>query len=76
MTMTKFEVMETCNKHDIPVGPILSMKEIAENVARTGTVVEVDSSGRGKHLTVGNPVRCRPTTRQRRRYWASTPRRS
>src|SRR6201989_1521404 len=28
-TKTKFEVMNTCNKHDIPVGPILSMKEIA-----------------------------------------------
>ena len=30
MTKTKFEVMEICNKYDIPVGPILSMKEIAE----------------------------------------------
>ena len=29
-TKTKFEVMEICNQHDIPVGPILSMKEIAE----------------------------------------------
>jgi crotonobetainyl-CoA:carnitine CoA-transferase CaiB-like acyl-CoA transferase len=30
MTKTKFEVMELCNAVDIPVGPILSMKEIAE----------------------------------------------
>src|SRR5882724_13040844 len=30
MTKTKFEVMDICNKVDIPVGPILSMKEIAE----------------------------------------------
>ena len=30
MTKTKFEVMDICNQHDIPVGPILSMKEIAE----------------------------------------------
>jgi formyl-CoA transferase len=30
MTKTKFEVMDLCNQHDIPVGPILSMKEIAE----------------------------------------------
>jgi len=29
MTKTKFEVMEICNKQDIPVGPILAMKEIA-----------------------------------------------
>ena len=44
MTKTKFEVMEICNKVDIPVGPILSMKEIAEeqSLRETGTVVEVD----------------------------------
>ncbi len=58
-TMTKFEVMEVCNKHDIPVGPILSMKEIAEeqSLRATGTVVEVDHPGRGKYLTVGNPIK-------------------
>src|SRR5580698_9898289 len=59
MTMTKFEVMDLCNKHDIPVGPILSMKEIAEeqSLRTTGTVVEVDHPGRGKYLTVGNPIK-------------------
>jgi formyl-CoA transferase len=59
MTMTKFEVMEKCNAVDIPVGPILSMKEIAEeqSLRATGTVVEVDHPGRGKYLTVGNPVK-------------------
>jgi formyl-CoA transferase len=59
MTKTKFEVMELCNKVDIPVGPILSMKEIAEeqSLRATGTVVEVDHPGRGKYLTVGNPVK-------------------
>ena len=59
MTMTKFEVMEICNEHDIPVGPILSMKEIAEeqSLRDTGTVVEVDHPTRGKYLTVGNPVK-------------------
>jgi formyl-CoA transferase len=58
-TKTKFEVMDTCNKYDIPVGPILSMKEIAEeqSLRATGTVVEVDHPGRGKYLTVGNPVK-------------------
>ena len=30
MTKTKFEVMNECNAFDIPVGPILSMKELAE----------------------------------------------
>jgi formyl-CoA transferase len=58
-TKTKFEVMDICNKHDIPVGPILSMKEIAEekSLRDTGTVVEVDHPGRGKYLTVGNPIK-------------------
>ena len=51
--------MDKCNEHDIPVGPILSMKEIAEekSLRDTGTVVEVDHPGRGAYLTVGNPVK-------------------
>jgi formyl-CoA transferase len=59
MTMTKFDVMKTCNERDIPVGPILSLKEIAEeqSLRDTGTVVEVDHPTRGKYLTVGNPVK-------------------
>ena len=59
MTKTKFEVMDICNAIDIPVGPILSMKEIAEepSLRKTGTVVEVDHPTRGKYLTVGNPIK-------------------
>ena len=59
VTKTKFEVMEICNGHDIPVGPILSMKEIAEeqSLRATGTVVEVDHPTRGPYLTVGNPIK-------------------
>jgi formyl-CoA transferase len=59
MTKTKFEVMEICNAVGIPCGPILSMKEIAEepSLRKTGTVVEVDHPTRGKYLTVGNPVK-------------------
>ncbi|HWN52283.1 MAG TPA: formyl-CoA transferase [Xanthobacteraceae bacterium] len=58
-TKTKFEVMDICNQHDIPVGPILSMKEIAEDqsLRDTATVVEVDHPTRGKYLTVGNPIK-------------------
>ena len=39
MTKTKFEAMEILNKYDIPCGPILSMKEIAEDqsLRATGT---------------------------------------
>jgi formyl-CoA transferase len=59
MTKTKFEAMEILNKYDIPCGPILSMKEIAEeqSLRETGTVVEVDHPTRGKYLTVGNPIK-------------------
>ena len=58
-TKTKFEAMEILNKYDIPCGPILSMKEIAEepSLRKTGTVVEVDHPKRGKYLTVGNPIK-------------------
>jgi formyl-CoA transferase len=59
MTKTKFEAMEILNQHDIPCGPILSMKEIAEDTSlrKTGTIVEVDHPVRGKYLTVGNPIK-------------------
>ncbi len=59
MTKDKFEVMEICNKIDIPVGPILSMKDLAEepSLRKTGTVVEVDHPTRGKYLSVGNPIK-------------------
>ena len=58
-TMTKFDVMAVLNPLEVPCGPILSMKEIAEEPAlrETGTVVEVDHPKRGKYLTVGNPIK-------------------
>src|SRR5213075_3054138 len=59
MTLTKMEVMNTLNALNVPCGPILSMKEIAQEPAlrKTGTVVEVDHPKRGKYLTVGNPIK-------------------
>jgi formyl-CoA transferase len=59
MTKTKFEAMDILNKYDIPCGPILSMKEIAEeqSLRDTGTVVEVDHPTRGTYLSVGNPIK-------------------
>ena len=59
MTMTKMEVMATLNPLNVPCGPILSMKEIAEepSLRKTGTVVEVDHPKRGRYLTVGNPIK-------------------
>ena len=59
MTKTKFEVMQICNPLDIPVGPILSMKEISEeeSLRETGTIVEIDHPERGKYLSVWCPVK-------------------
>jgi len=59
VTKTKFEVMEICNPLNIPVGPILSMKELAEepSLRATGTIVECDHPERGPYLSVGCPVK-------------------
>ncbi|GLQ35589.1 formyl-CoA:oxalate CoA-transferase [Amylibacter marinus] len=59
MTKTKFEVMDMCNPHDIPVGPILSMKEIAEDdgLYASGTLVNVPHPERGEYLSVGCPIK-------------------
>ena len=59
MTKTKFEVMDICNSLNIPVGPILSMKEISEDesLRQTGTIVDVEHPERGNYLTVGNPIK-------------------
>ena len=59
MTKSKFEVMDICNPHDIPVGPILSMKEISEDegLFETGTMVKVDHPERGEYLSVGCPIK-------------------
>ena len=58
-TRTKFEVMDICNPLNIPVGPILSMKELAEDegLRKTGTIVEVDHPKRGPYLSVGCPIK-------------------
>jgi formyl-CoA transferase len=59
MTKTKFEVMDICNPLDIPVGPILSTKEIMEDegLRATGTIVDVDHPTRGRYTSVGCPIK-------------------
>ena len=59
MAKTKFEVMDVCNPLDIPVGPILSMKEISEDkgLYETGTLVKVDHPERGEYISVGCPIK-------------------
>jgi len=58
-TKSKYEVMDICNPQDIPVGPILSMKEISEDegLYATGTMVKVDHPERGEYLSVGCPIK-------------------
>ena len=59
MTLTKFEVMEICNPLNIPVGPILSMKELMEDegLRATGTVIDVDHPERGSYVSIGCPIK-------------------
>jgi formyl-CoA transferase len=59
MTKDKFEVMEICNPLGIPVGPILSMKEIMEDegLRQTGTIVDVEHPERGTYVSVGCPIK-------------------
>ncbi len=58
-TLTKFEVMEICNPLNVPVGPILSMKELMEDegLRATGTIVDVDHPERGRYVSVGCPIK-------------------
>ena len=58
-TQDKLDVMKACNPLNIPCGPILSMKELAEepSLRKTGTIVEVDHPTRGKYLSVGCPIK-------------------
>ena len=59
LTKTKFEAMKVLCAADVPCGPVLSMKELAEDQAlrATGTIVEVDHPARGRYLSVGNPIK-------------------
>jgi formyl-CoA transferase len=58
-TKDKLEVMDICNPLNIPCGPILSMKELAEepSLRESGTIVEVDHPERGPYLSVGCPIK-------------------
>ena len=59
MTKSKFEVMAILNPLNVPCGPVLSIKELAEepSLRESGTVVEVDHPARGKYVSVGNPIK-------------------
>ncbi|MFE0019479.1 formyl-CoA transferase [Amycolatopsis sp. NPDC059021] len=56
---SKWEVMEKLNACNVPCGPILSTRELAEDetLAELGTVVEVPHPERGTYKTVGCPLK-------------------
>ena len=56
---TKFEAVEMLRKFEVPCAPVLSMKEIENDLAlrASGTVVEVYQEKRGKYLTIGSPIK-------------------
>src|SRR5213594_2533182 len=56
---TKFEAFDILRKFEGPCGPVLSMKEIANDPAlrASGSVVEVQQEKRGSYLTVGSPIK-------------------
>ena len=64
MTKSKFEVMEILTPLNVPCGPVLSMKELAEeeSLRASGTVVEIDHPTRGKYVSVGNPIKLSDST--------------
>ena len=64
MTKSKFEVMGILNPLNVPCGPVLSMKELAEeeSLRASGTVVEIDHPTRGKYVSVGNPIKLSDST--------------
>ncbi|PRX96485.1 formyl-CoA transferase [Allonocardiopsis opalescens] len=55
----KWDVLAALNEHNIPCGPILSTKELAEDptLNENKVVVSVDHPERGTYKTVGCPIR-------------------
>src|SRR5258708_9283562 len=56
---TKFEAVDILRKFDIPCAPVLTMKELANDVSlrESGTIAEVPHKERGSYLTVGSPIK-------------------
>ncbi|ALG11193.1 formyl-CoA transferase [Kibdelosporangium phytohabitans] len=56
---SKWDVLATLNKHNIPCGPILSTKEIItdESLRANDMVVDVEHPQRGRFTTVGMPIK-------------------
>ncbi|MFI8884578.1 MULTISPECIES: formyl-CoA transferase [unclassified Streptomyces] len=57
--LPKWDVLERLNAHGIPCGPVLSIKEIAEDesLAANGMIVRVEHPERGTFTTVGSPLK-------------------
>ena len=55
---TKYEVLDACNAHDVPCGPILDMRELFEDESLRARkmIVAVDHPQRGTFYTLGSPL--------------------
>ncbi|MBM3569555.1 MAG: formyl-CoA transferase [Alphaproteobacteria bacterium] len=60
---TKFEAMIAFNEIDVPCGPIMSMKDLAEDASlfEREMLVELDYPDRGRSIQVGCPIRLSDT---------------
>jgi formyl-CoA transferase len=56
---TKYEAIDVLRQYEIPCGPVLSMKDIANDpdLRASGSVVELQHKERGSYLTVGCPIK-------------------
>lgn len=59
ITQDKYAAMKYFDQFDIPCGPVLSMKEIAQepSLRKSRSIVEVEQKKRGSYLTVGCPIK-------------------
>ncbi len=59
MTKDKFEVTAAINQLNVPVGPVMSTKDIVEDESMYtgGTLARVQHPVRGEYVTVANPIR-------------------
>lgn len=55
---SKYEVLEKCNEHDVPCGPILDMQELLDDpdLRARNMIAKVEHPKRGTFYTVGCPL--------------------
>jgi formyl-CoA transferase len=59
ISLDKWDVLAALNEHNIPCGPILSMKELIDepSLIKNEMIVSVEHPARGRFTTVGCPIK-------------------